>query len=43
MIAAADCPTCGYDTADVEMWQDEDGYTVTWLTCQLCHTLWELT
>jgi hypothetical protein len=42
MIAATCCPTCGHGTADVEFSRDDDGYTITWLTCQLCDTLWRL-
>jgi hypothetical protein len=30
-------------TADVEFTTDEEGFTHTWLTCVMCHTLWELT
>jgi hypothetical protein len=41
--AAAQCPECPSDTADVEFTTDEDGFTHTWLTCVVCLTLWELT
>jgi hypothetical protein len=42
--AAVSCPRegCPSDTADAEFGRDEDGYTVTWLTCIVCGTLWRL-
>lgn len=40
MIAATECPTCGYDTADVELVVDDDGVVVATLcTCRLCGTV----
>ena len=40
MIAAATCPTCGHDTADVELLQEGLYVVANVYTCRLCSNSW---